>query len=173
MKNGNVISTINRIVEEIKKFSTDLYTINPPVLGGFIEKFENEFQVELPIDYKYLLSLTNGFDLMGSEIYGIKWADYGEDLVSAYKYEHFETIMPQFKHLIPFSPDGGGNFYCFDTSVKTIKGNSNRIVFWYSNYEYTELDPPEITHECFCDFLNECILGWTLEDYNYDGSKKR
>ncbi|MGP1535871.1 SMI1/KNR4 family protein [Prevotella heparinolytica] len=38
--------------------------------------------------------------------------------------------------MIPFSPDGSGNFYCFDTKVKTKNGDSNQIVFWYSNYIY-------------------------------------
>lgn len=172
MQTGNFISIINKIIVEIKKFSTNLYTINPPVKGGFIEQFEKEFQVELPLDYKYLLNQTNGFDLMGNEIYGITWANYGEDLASVYKYEHYEVIVPQFKYLVPFCSDGGGNFYCFDTRIKTNNGNSNPIIFWCSNYEYTETDPPEITHDCLCDFINECILGWTLEDYNYDGSKK-
>ena len=172
MKNGNMILEINKIIDELKKFSKNLYTINPPTKDGLIEKFENEFHLSLPADYKYLLSQSNGFDLMGDEIYGITWNKYGEDLVSVYKREHFQVAVPQFTHLVPFCPDGRGNFYCFDTKVETNNGNSNRIVFWYSNYEYTLSDPPEITHECLSDFINECILGWTLEDYNYDGSKK-
>ena len=39
-------------------------------------------------------------------------------------------------------------------------------------YEYNGNDTPEETHECLSDFINECIINWTLEDYNYDGSKK-
>ena len=172
MKNGDIVSEINKIIEELKKFSPDLYSINPPITGGLIERFEKEFHVELPRDYKYLLSQTNGFDLMGNEIYGITWTNYGEDLVNVYKYEHNEVILPLYEYLVPFCPDGGGNFYCFDTRIKTNNENSNQIIFWCSNYEYSEFDPPEITHESLSDFINDCILGWTLEDYNYDGSKK-
>lgn len=172
MKNGNVISDINKIFVELKKFSPSFYSINPPVDNKLVERFENEFQLELPADYKYLLSQTNGFEFTCDEIYGITWNEYGEDLVNVYKREHFDVAFPQFKYLIPFCPDGGGNFYCFDTKVKTNNGNSNNIVFWHSNYEYTEDNQPEITHKCLADFINECILGWTMELYNYDGSKK-
>lgn len=37
---------------------------------------------------------------------------------------------------------------------------------------YTESDSPEIAHECLADFINECIISWTLSDYNYDGSDR-
>lgn len=79
--------------------------------------------------------------------------------------------FPQFDYLILFAR-WGGNFYCFDTSKRTNNGNSYKIVFWCSNYEYSETDEPEITHDNLSDFISECIIGWTLENYNYDGSRK-
>ena len=163
---------IDEIVEELAKFSSDLVTINPPVNSAFVSKFENEFQVKLPNDYKYLLTKTNGFGLMGDDVLGITFTTYGTDLVDTYKFEHYDCIVPQYNYLVPFCPDGGGNFYCFDTKQITKDGNSCKIIFWVSNYEYSELDPPEVSHECLADFINECIIGWTLEDYNYDGSNK-
>ena len=57
--------------------------------------------------------------------------------------------------------------------AKTNNGNSCKIVFWYSNYEYSETDEPEITHDNLSDFISECIIGWTLEEYNYDGSERK
>ena len=116
--------------------------------------------------------ITNGFSLMGDRILGITWSDYEDDLCSVYKYEHNDVLIPQYKHLVPFCPDGGGNFYCFDTQVSTNGGNSNRIVFWCSNYNYTDSDVPEITHDCLADFINECVIGWTLEEYDYEGNKR-
>ncbi|WP_291529213.1 SMI1/KNR4 family protein [Bacteroides sp. UBA939] len=163
---------IDEIIKELMKFSDKLVDMRSPVDVEFIQRFETKYQIELPADYKYLLNKTNGFSLMGDEVLGITWASHGYDLVEVYRYEHFEVIIPQYKYLVPFSPDGRGNFYCFDTSVKTKNGLSNNIVFWCSNYEYTESDYPEITHNCLADFINECIIGWTLEDYNYDGSNK-
>jgi len=161
---------IDEVLDELKKFSSDILTLNPPVDQRLINYFEKKFNVELPDDYKYLLSKTNGLDLMGNTILGINDNEY--DLTNVYQFEHFEVMYPQYNYLIPFYPDGRGNFYCFDTSKKTNDDYSTEIVFWTSNYEYTELDVPEITHNCLADFIQECIIEWTLEDYNYDGSQK-
>ena len=163
---------IDEVVKELTRFSSNIVTINPPVEQEFVGRFEKEFQLELPNDYKYLLTKTNGFGLMGDDVLGITYTIYGTDLVEIYQFEHYEVIVPQYESLVPFCPDGGGNFYCFDTKVKTRNGDSNQIIFWCSNYKYTESDPPEITHECLADFINECIIGWTLNVYNYDGSNK-
>lgn len=72
-------------------------------------------------------SMTNGFSLMGDEVLGITKNKY--DLVNAYQFEHYEVINSQYEYLIPFSPDGFGNSYCFDTRIKTNQGFSNQIVF--------------------------------------------
>lgn len=53
---------------------------------------------------------------MGDEVLGIAKNKY--DLVNAYQFEHYEVINPQYEYLIPFSPDGFGNSYCFDTRIK-------------------------------------------------------
>jgi cell wall assembly regulator SMI1 len=172
MRTNNYKHNIDAIISELKKFSDNIVTLNPPVNSDLIIEFEKKFQLELPNDYKYLLSQSNGINLMGDEVLGITFSNYGYDLINTYEFEHFENKIPQFDYLIPFSPDGGGNFYCFDTRRKTNDGNSCNIVFWYSNYEYSESDTPEITHENLSDFICECIIGWTLEEYNYDGSKR-
>ena len=54
MKNGNVISDINKIFVELKKFSPSFYSINPPVDNKLVERFEKEFQLELPADLKWI-----------------------------------------------------------------------------------------------------------------------
>jgi hypothetical protein len=166
------IEKINEVILELRKFSSNILTLNPPVNPELITQFEKDYCVKLPNDYKYLLSRTNGFNLMGNDILGINYKSNNYDLVKVYRIEHFEVMYPQYKYLIPFCPDGGGSFYCFDLNKKTEDGDSCNIVFWYSNYEYTESDPPEITHSCLADFINECIIGWTLDVYNYDGSNK-
>ena len=169
---SNNIKKINEVILELKKFSSNILTLNAPVDPELITRFEKEHGLKLPNDYKYLLSITNGFDLMGDEVLGITYESNNYDLVEVYKIEHFEVIYPQYTYLIPFCPDGGGSFYCFDLTKETWNGDSCNIVFWYSNYEYTESDPPEITHTCLADFINECIIGWTLEVYDYDGNNK-
>ena len=170
MKKHN--AQIAKIVEGLQKFSPEIIEFNPPVSNELIIKFENKYNIQLPDDYKQLLKITNGFNLMGDEVLGITFDSKSYDLARAYQFEHFETQLPMPKHLIPFSPDGGGNYYCFDTQKETNSGFSRKIVFYATDYEYNENDTPEETHECLSDFINECIINWTLEDYNYDGSKK-
>ncbi len=160
---------INNTLSELTKFSPEVLSLNSPVESGLVAAFEKKFQVKLPNDYIYLLSETNGFNLMGDEVLGITFHSDNEDLVNVYQFEHFEVMYPQYKNVVPFCADGGGNFYCFDTLHRTKEGNSCNIIFWVSNYEYSELDPPEVTHECLSDFINECIISWTLEKFDYDG----
>ena len=42
----------------------------------------------------------------------------------------------------------------------------------YSNYEYSESDPPEVTHQGLADFIKDWIIVSTLEDYDYNGDEK-
>lgn len=169
---NKVKQEMDEVIAELSKFTSRVLDWRIPADINLIERFESEYQVNLPEDYKYLLSITNGFSLMGFEVLGIMWDRKAHDLVDTYRIEHFEVIVPQYKHLIPFSPDGGGNFYCFDTHVKTNNNASNQIVFWYSNYEYSELDPPEITHQSLADYIKNWIIELTLEDYDYNGDER-
>ena len=169
---NNVKQEMDEVIVELQKFTPQVLDWRQPVDSVLIERFESRFNVKLPEDYKYLLNVTNGFSLMGDVVLGMTDEQYGEDLFSVYQFEHFEVVVPQYKHLIPFSPDGGGNFYCFDTHVKTNGGDSNQIVFWYSNYEYSESDPPEVTHQSLADYIKNWIIALTLEDYGYNGDRR-
>lgn len=163
---------MDEVIAELQKFTPRVLEWWEPVDPTLIERFETRFDVKLPEDYKYLLSVTNGFSLMGDVVLGLIDEEKKYDLFVCYQIEHFEVIVPQYKHLIPFCPDGGGNFYCFDTHVPTNGGDSNQVVFWYSNYEYSELDPPEITHQSLADFIKDWIILNTLERCDYNGDEK-
>ena len=162
---------VDQFLEELKKFSENILTINDPVKHDKIYEFENKFNLKLPEDYKYLLLKCNGFSLLGDEVYGIYDLNTSfESLESVYLYEHNEVSWPQFDYLVPFSPDGGGNFYCFDT--RYISNSSCLIVFWTSNYEYTKDDMPEVVYQSFIDCIQEVFIDWTLETYDYNGEKR-
>jgi len=79
-----------------------------------------------------------------------------------------KKLRIQCDYLVPFSPDGGGNHYCFDT--RTINENSCNVVFWQHDYPYSEDDPPEVTNTSFTEWMKEVVIDWTLEDYDYDGN---
>lgn len=161
---------MNLILEELKKFSEVILSLNNPVVEIDIVKFEQKYKLLLPLDYKEIIREHNGFSLLGNEVYGIFEDANFSSIEGAYNYEHTHSLYPMPQYLIPFSPDGAGNHYCFDG--RENRGNSSAIYFWQSGYQYTPDDKPEKTHDSFSDFVQEVIINWTFEDYNYDGSEK-
>lgn len=163
------MENIDQLLKELYMFSDCILTLNDSLIDfSSVETFEEKNHLKLPNDYKYFLSKHNGIDLMGVTVYGFN--DSEESISDVYNFEHFEVEYPQYSFLVPFSPDGGGNFYCFDTS-KPSK-NSCKIIFWESNYEYTADDMPEVVNSSFAEWIKQVVLDWTLEDYDYNGNKK-
>ena len=60
-----------------------------------------------------------------------------------------------YDYLIPLSPDGGGNHYCFDTRI--INNNSCNVVFWQHDYAYTVDDAPEVTNPSFTEWIKQVV----------------
>ena len=162
----NMVDTIN----EIEKFSNSLLSLNKPVAEKEIISFEKKFDLILPSDFKMLLRKYNGIDLAGTNIYGIQKGKISYSLEECYQFEHYEVENRMPLYLVPFSPDGGGNHYCFDTRV--INENSCPIVFWQHDFSYSSERPPEIVNASLADWVKEVMIDWTLEDYNYDGTEK-
>lgn len=161
-------NNIDQVLNELYKFSKKVLSLNKPLKNELvIENFEKKHGITLPEDFKYLLHKHDGFNLMGVEVYGFNGLN---NLETVYDYEHFEVLYPQYAHLVPFSPDGFGNFYCFDTSKKT--DDSCHIVFWVSNYKYSNSDIPEIVNKSFSEWLKKVVIDWTLDDYDYGGNEK-
>ncbi|MES2520442.1 MAG: SMI1/KNR4 family protein [Bacteroidota bacterium] len=158
------------IINELRKFSDDILELGNNINDNRIEEFEQHCNLTISPDFKQFMKKVNGFSLMGTEVYG-----FDKDKVNAieniYYREHFEVRSPQYPYLVPFSPDGRGNFYCLDT-LNQLENGDFPIIFWVSNYEYTKEDVPEITHNNFLDWVQEIVIDWILEDYNYDGSEK-
>ena len=46
------------------------------------------------------------------------------------------------------------------------------IVFWQWDYLYEDIKEVETCNSSFLDWIQEVVIDWTLEDYNYDGSEK-
>ncbi len=161
---------INEVISELEKFPVDVLTLNNPAEKNEILAFEAKYQLILPLDYKILLTKYNGIDLMGINIYGIKEDSGSYSLEDCYLFEHYEVDNEMPLHLIPFSPDGFGNHYCFDSS--SHDDNSCRIVFWQHDCRYLGDDLPEITNNNLADWIKKVMIEWTLEDYNYDGTEK-
>lgn len=161
---------MENIINELHKFSKDIFEMGSRIEDRRIEDFEKYHNLILPDDFKQFMKKINGFSLMGTEVYSFDITKK-ESIETVYQYEHFEVVIPQYSYLVPFSPDGRGNFYCIDT-IHQLGNGRFPVVFWVSNYEYTKEDTPEITHNNFLDWIQEVVLDWILEDYNYDGSEK-
>ena len=161
---------INIIITEIEKFSAEVLSLDTPVDEGLVKSFENKYELKLPSDYKSLLEKYNGIGLYGVNVYGIKEFKTSYSLEECYLFEHFEVYNKMPLYLVPFSPDGGGNHYCFD--VRFINENSCPIVFWQHDLSYDNEDVPEVVNDSFSEWMKEVMIDWTLEDYNYDGTSK-
>ena len=161
---------IASIISELEKFSTEIIETGFPLISQDVYDFEKRYNLILPREFKLFLEKYNGFSLMGSKILGFNRD--ADSIDSVYHYEHKLVGIPQYDYLVPFHNDGRGNFYCHDTRNCSINPETCPVVFWVSNYRYEGTDQPEITNESFSDFIQEVIIDWTLEEYNYDGSKK-
>ena len=162
---------IKSVINELNKFSNKMLTTSPPSSESSIKKAEAELGLKLPNDYLDFIKTYNGINLQGIEVFGIK--DYNnslKNLQELYFYEHRMNIFQMPPELIPFSPDGFGNHYCFDSSK--ITKNSMEIIFWQSGYEYTKFDTPELVNSSFLEWLKEVVIDWTLEEYDYNGNPR-
>jgi cell wall assembly regulator SMI1 len=164
------MAKLNEIFEELMKFNPRLRTFKEGISQEKIQAFEAGHNLSLPNDYKEFLKRTNGFSLRGTTIYGIYDDSKTFSLNEAFQIEHFEVenVMPM--HFIPFSPDGGGNHYCFD--VSRSNQNSCKVVFWQHNLSYDDEFLPEEISDSFVDWAKEVLIDWKLEDYDYDGNDR-
>lgn len=162
---------IEEVIGELLKFSEELLEIHNPVDKQLIKDFESKYSLILPGEYKQLIERTNGFSLLGNRVLGLSNRTDFESLGSVYQFEHFEINNPQPLYLIPFSNDGRGNFYCFDTRNSSKDKQAYSIVFWQSDFDYSN-DEPEVTNETLSEWIKEVVIDWTLEDYDYEGNER-
>ena len=99
---------------------------------------------------------------MGTTVYGIYSDSPHMSLGRAFNIEHYEVENAMPTYLIPFSPDGGGNHYCFD-STRCLE-ESCKIVFWQHNLPYSKENLPETVNNSFTEWAKEVLVDWTLED---------
>lgn len=161
---------ILNVIEELTLFSERILELKPPANIQAIADFESQFNVKLPEDYIVFLRRFNGISLMGSIVYGVGEELNALSLSTIFIVEHQEVANPMYDYLVPFSPDGYGSHYCFDT--RTMNNNLCNVVFWQYDYPYTEEDVPEITNPSFTEWMKEVIINSTLEDYDYNGNEK-
>lgn len=159
MNTRNIL--IDDVIKQLKKFSVDILDWKMPVDEQKVFSFEHEINNKLPDEFVFLLKETNGFSLMGVEIIGFSTLKNEYGLEETYRFEHFdvENLMPSY--LVPFSPDGYGNYYCFDVK-------NHNIVFWEHDSDYKQ-DKPIVVCKSLAIFIQEIIIDEILKDYDYEG----
>lgn len=159
MNTRNIL--IDDVIKQLKKFSVDILDWKMPVDEQKVFSFEHEINNKLPDEFVFLLKETNGFSLMGVEIIGFSTLKNEYGLEETYRFEHFdvENLMPNY--LVPFSPDGYGNYYCFDVK-------NHNIVFWEHDSDYKQ-DKPIVVCKSLAIFIQEIIIDEILKDYDYEG----
>jgi len=160
---------INAVIDEILKFSPRILDFYEGVSEDKIKEFETQHNLVLPNDYKVFLRKSNGLNLMGTVVFGIRNDIVFLSLDASYKLEHYEVGNEMPLNLVPFSPDGAGNHYCFDSNK--CDGLSCQVVFWQHDLSYSEEEPPEVVNNSFAEWAKEVLIDWTLEDYDYDGTE--
>ncbi|HAK28400.1 MAG TPA: hypothetical protein DCO90_04035 [Sphingobacterium sp.] len=152
------------------RFSDDIINFGNPIKDNRLEMLEDALDYKLPIDFKYVLKKHNGITLIGTEIYGFDAAFRGNSLEKIYEFEHNIADNKMSREFLPFSPDGRGNHYCLNLT-KIIDGVCP-IVFWQWDYDYPRIKDVEECNGSFLSWIEEVMLEWNLENYNYDGTSK-
>ena len=161
---------IESIYNELLKFSDSILELKDAITDSRIQEFEEIIGYKFPTDFVYFLRMHNGFSLHATEVLGIG-KDFGyNSLDKIYEFERSEVENPMPNYFLPFSPDGYGNHYCMD--VSRMEDELCPIVFWQHDYNYENLEDVETCNINFAAWINEVMIEWTLEDYNYDGSEK-
>lgn len=146
---------IDSIIQRIQDFKEEYVECFDPISDDALQLAQENILFQLPADYIRLLQFSNGILICGEEVLGINHKPF--DLIKAYKTEHEATQVHMPSHIVPFAPDGRGNYYCFDAQ------QGNQIVFWVTNYQYSEEDKPEVVNSNFCDWFNEVMIDWCIE----------
>jgi SMI1/KNR4 family protein len=146
---------IDSIIQRIQDFKEEYVECFDPISDDALQLAQENIPFQLPADYIRLLQFSNGILICGDEVLGINHKPF--DLIKAYKTEHEATQVHMPSHIVPFAPDGRGNYYCFDAQ------QGSQIVFWVANHQYSEEDKPEVVNSDFCDWFNEVMIDWCIE----------
>ena len=167
MENSVIYKDCDMLLDELTKFDGSILNLGTFINDDRIRILEKNIGFNLPLDFKYIISVHNGVSLIGTTVYGLDETFKEESLDKIYHFEHFKVVNPMPAHLFPFSPDGGGNHYCLDLSQ--ISNDISPVVFWQWDFSYEHLNQIERCNESFTDWMQEVMIDWTLEDTNYDG----
>jgi len=167
----DIVKACDLLLLELYKFDDSMTSLGPQINDNRMEVFEENIGFKLPLDFKYIIKKHNGISLSGTEIYGLDDALRGSSLDEVYQYERsMEIYNPMPREFLPFSPDGRGNHYCLNLSK--LLGDICPVVFWQHDLIYNNVEEVEECNGSLMSWIQEVMIDWTLEDYDYDGTEK-
>lgn len=156
---------VSEIILELEKYDKSVITFGKAASEQEIIDTEAHIGLELPDEYKEFVRRHNG--LVFTCEYILKVGNNVQPLAfsmnEVYDFEHYKACNPMPLHLIPFSPDGYGNHYCFDMH------NDGIVVFWQHDLNYKNSNP-EVVYKSMVDMIREVFIDWS--ELNYDGTQK-
>lgn len=164
------IEKCDKALKELYKFSTDVIFLGEPIDVDQLKKLEAQIGYTLPLDFSYILKKHNSISVLGTTVYGFHQSFGEASIDKIYHFKHEAVENPMFPELLPFSPDGGGNHYCFDLS--NMQHGLCPVVFWQHDFIYKDKKEVEVCNANFADWVQEVMIDWVLEHTNYDGSPK-
>ena len=156
---------VTKLIEELQKYDGSVVSFGKGALEREIKETEMCIGLTLPDQYKEFVRMHNGLEFMCEYILrvGNNVQPSAFSMNEVYFYEHFESHNPMPIHLIPFSPDGYGNHYCFDML------NNGVVVFWQHDLDYNNKQP-EVVYQSMVEMIRDVFINWS--DVNYDGTSK-
>ncbi len=148
-----------RIIQLFKDNADSNFSINQAT-DKEIKDAENELEIELPESYRAFQLEFGNFDWGILEVHSVKTPFLGvSNIVGITLSERTECHPNMPTHLIPFSDNGGGDSYCFDTSNYTDK--ECQVVFW--DHTDSKNQKPEVVAKDFLEWI-EKEIEWRAED---------
>ena len=160
-----MIHKVVDLIKELEKYNESIVSLWDGASEQEIVDTETHIGQVLPDEYKEFIRISNGLEFTCEYILrvGNSVRTSAFSMNEVYDFEHFEAYNPMPSYIIPFSPDGYGNHYCFDMSRNGV------VIFWQHDLDYDCIDP-EIVYASMVDMIKEVFIEWA--ETNYDGSPK-
>lgn len=146
---------LSKLIAGLEGLDNPMVSLGDPASEREIKETEAHIGQYLPDEYKEFVRKHNGLDCLCEYILRvgnhIQPAAYSMNNI--FDFEHFDVCNPMPHHIIPFSPDGYGNHYCFDMQ------NNGKIIFWQHDIDYSDR-VPEVVYESMLEMIREVFIDW-------------
>lgn len=152
---------IEAVSQKLMEFPDRVLDRGTPITDNRVEAFEHAIGFTLTDEFKFLVKRHNPASVSGTGIFGFGQEFGGSAFEKMYTMvtATYQDFIP--KTVVPFSPDGAGNYYCLDLSRR--QGETCPVVFYQLNFLYENLEDIETCHPSFAAWVSDVMIGWNQE----------